>query len=156
MRNRNHADVTNDCIQNERGKYNRNIAADILAIEYPKPNDPYSLNTGAQCNPNLKERLISTFNKYYSKAKQPEIPIVKCEMKFKFDNVKPFHYPPRRLSYTEKAHVQELLDEYLEKGIIQESESEYASPIVLVKKKSGELRMCVDYRTLNKSMLRDN
>lgn len=156
LRNHNYANVTNDCIQNERGIYNTSMAADILAIEYPEPNDPYSLNTGAQCNPNLKERLINTFNKYYSKAKQPEIPIVKCEMKLNFDNVKPFHYPPRRLSYTEKAQVQELLDEYLEKGIIRESESEYASPIVLVKKKTGELRMCVDYRTLNKSMLRDN
>lgn len=54
LKNCDYADVTNDCIQNERGKYNINIAADILAIEYPEPNDPYSLNTGAQCNPNLK------------------------------------------------------------------------------------------------------
>jgi len=39
-----------------------------------------------------------------------------------------------------------LIDEYLEKGYIKESESEFASAIVL----------CVDYRTLNKSMLKDN
>ncbi|GBP03951.1 Transposon Tf2-6 polyprotein [Eumeta japonica] len=49
-----------------------------------------------------------------------------------------------------------ILDDYLEKGYIRPSESEFASPIVLVKKKTGELRMCVDYRTLNKMTLRDN
>lgn len=49
-----------------------------------------------------------------------------------------------------------LLNKLLEEKVIRPSESEYASPIVLLKKKSSELRMCVDYRTLNKMLLRDN
>jgi len=49
-----------------------------------------------------------------------------------------------------------ILDEYLSEGIIRPIESEYASPIVLVKKKSGDLRLCVDYRKLNKTMVKDN
>jgi len=48
------------------------------------------------------------------------------------------------------------LDELLAKGIIRESMSEYASPIVLTKKKNGETRMCIDFRKLNKIMARDN
>ncbi len=44
-----------------------------------------------------------------------------------------------------KAHINQLL----ESQVIRESCSPYASPIVLVKKKDGALRLCVDYRQLN-------
>lgn len=44
----------------------------------------------------------------------------------------------------------------LEKNVIRPSNSESASPIVLVRKKNGEYRMCIDYRVLNKSIARDN
>jgi len=56
----------------------------------------------------------------------------------------------------ERDQLKCLLNDLLAKNIIRPSESEYASPIVLVKKKNGELRMCVDYRSLNKMLLRDN
>lgn len=42
------------------------------------------------------------------------------------------------------------------KGIIKSSDSEYASPVVMVRKKNGEYRLCIDYRTLNKYIVRDN
>ncbi|XP_015433583.1 PREDICTED: uncharacterized protein LOC107189537 [Dufourea novaeangliae] len=68
----------------------------------------------------------------------------------------PFHFSPRRLSHVEKIEVRKKIDELLQRKIIRPSESEYASPIVLTKKKNGETRMCVDYRTLNSSLARDN
>lgn len=42
-------------------------------------------------------------------------------------------------------HLQELL----QAGIIKESRSQYASPIVVARKKTRRIRMCIDYRTLN-------
>lgn len=48
------------------------------------------------------------------------------------------------------------MDDLLGRSIIRISSSEYASPIVLTRKKNGEIRMCVDYRTLNKVLARDN
>uniref|UniRef100_A0A8C1XCE3 Gypsy retrotransposon integrase-like protein 1 n=1 Tax=Cyprinus carpio TaxID=7962 RepID=A0A8C1XCE3_CYPCA len=50
-----------------------------------------------------------------------------------------------------KAHINMLL----EAKVIRESCSPYASPIVLVKKKDGSLRMCVDYRQLNARTRKD-
>jgi len=53
------------------------------------------------------------------------------------------------LSPHQKEEVRALLDDILKKNIISPSESPWASPIVLVKKKDGSIRFCVDYRQLN-------
>ena len=58
--------------------------------------------------------------------------------------------PPNQLTEV-KEHLQDLLD----KGVIKPSQSNYASPIVLVRKKNGALRLCVDYRDLNRKVKRD-
>lgn len=50
-----------------------------------------------------------------------------------------------------KAHINQLL----ESQVIRESSSPFASPVVLVKKKDGSLRMCVDYRLLNSKTRKD-
>lgn len=61
----------------------------------------------------------------------------------------PVRLPPYRLPHAYREIVQSKLKEMLESGIIDKSSSEWASPIVLVKKKVGSMRMCVDYRRLN-------
>ncbi|RXN38043.1 Retrovirus-related Pol polyprotein from transposon 412 [Labeo rohita] len=68
---------------------------------------------------------------------------------------KPFRLPYRRVppSHYEKLRV--ALDEMEEKGIIRKSKSEYASPLVLVWKKNGDLRICTDFRWLNARTVKD-
>ena len=69
---------------------------------------------------------------------------------------KPFSFNPRRLSWAEKDAVQSILKDWLEKGVIKPSSSEYTSPIVLVKKKNGEFRLCVAYRVLKSKVVRNH
>ena len=54
------------------------------------------------------------------------------------------------MSPVELKLVRETLKELLDKGWIVPSKSSFASPIILVKKKDGGIRLCVDYRTLNR------
>lgn len=55
-----------------------------------------------------------------------------------------------RMSPLELDNLKKTLAEYLEKGYIQASKSPWSSPVIFVKKKDGTLRMCVDYRALNR------
>ena len=59
----------------------------------------------------------------------------------------PVRRPPYRLPHAYKELVKTELDDI--NDIIETTSSEWASPIVMVKKKDGSLRMCVDYRRLN-------
>lgn len=71
------------------------------------------------------------------------------EMQIELNSDRPVVYRPYRLSHHEREQVRGMIDEMLDAGIIRESVSNYASPIILVRKRDGKTRMCVDYRMLN-------
>lgn len=68
----------------------------------------------------------------------------------------PIKQHPRRLPLSKKEEVQTMLKEMKESNIIEESSGPWASPIVLVKKKDGSTRFCVDYRKLNDVTKKDS
>ena len=61
-----------------------------------------------------------------------------------------------RVSPVMQAHIDKELDEMLKQGIVEPSKSAWSSPIVMVKKKDGSMRMCIDYRKLNAVSKRDS
>jgi transposase InsO family protein len=63
----------------------------------------------------------------------------------------PIRLPPYRIPYAYREEVTKELQEMEESGIIEPSHSEWASPIVVARKKDGGIRLCVDYRKLNAS-----
>ncbi|CAH2093270.1 unnamed protein product [Euphydryas editha] len=77
------------------------------------------------------------------------------QMKIKLTTQQPIYRQPYRLSHTEQQIVNSKVHELLDAGIIRESESNYASPVILVKKKNGDSRLCIDYRALNAVTIKD-
>lgn len=67
----------------------------------------------------------------------------------------PFRLPFRRVPPAHYQKLREVLSEMEMKGIISKSISEYASPLVLVLKKSGDLRICTDFCWLNARTVKD-
>ncbi|KAM0058195.1 putative nucleotidyltransferase, Ribonuclease H [Helianthus debilis subsp. tardiflorus] len=67
----------------------------------------------------------------------------------------PIARAPYRLAPTEMKELRTQLDDLLDKGFIQPSSSPWGAPILFVKKKDGSMRLCIDYRELNKVTIKN-
>ena len=68
----------------------------------------------------------------------------------------PIKQSPRRLPQVQRDIADKEVEKMLEKGFIEPSDSPWASPIVLVTKKDGSTRFCIDYRRLNDVTRKDS
>ena len=69
---------------------------------------------------------------------------------------KPVYLPHRQIPVGLQSEVRKCLDSWLKQGIIRPSKSPYASQVVIVCKKTGEIRLCVNFRKLNAISVRDS
>ncbi|MCI53339.1 RNA-directed DNA polymerase (Reverse transcriptase), partial [Trifolium medium] len=75
------------------------------------------------------------------------------EVEFSIDLVpstSPISMAPYQMPASELKELKKQLEELLEKKFIRPSVSPWGAPVLLVKKKDGSMRLCVDYRQLNK------
>ena len=71
------------------------------------------------------------------------------------DGASPPIGPMYSLSQSELATLREFIDEHLRIGFIRPSKSPHGAPVLFIKKKDGSLRLCVDFRGLNKISKKD-
>ncbi|GAU28867.1 hypothetical protein TSUD_293190 [Trifolium subterraneum] len=80
------------------------------------------------------------------------------EVEFGIDLVpgtSPISMAPYRMSTSELNELKKQLEELLEKQFIRPSVSPWGAPVLLVKKKEGSMRLCIDYRQLNKVTIKN-
>lgn len=78
------------------------------------------------------------------------------EMKIELKSSDIVKYKPYRVPYCQMETLRKIINDLLENDVIEPSTSEYCSPVVLVAKKDGGVRMCVDYRKINSITKREH
>ena len=80
------------------------------------------------------------------------------EVEFTIDLIpgtEPISIPPYRMAPAELRELKAQLEELLSKGLIKPSISPWGALVLFVKKKDGSLRLCIDYRQLNRVTIRN-
>lgn len=130
---------------------------------YDKPTEPptpqLQYNFGeSPLTPQWKNRIISKLNSIPEVFAKHDLDFGrtdKVKHQIKLSDPTPFKQRPRPIHPQDVDAVRKHLQELLGSGIIRESESPFASPIVVVRKKNGSVRLCIDYRKLNMQTIKD-
>ena len=141
-----------------RNRYNYNlnqINNNVNIIDDELPMDvivPCELTTNQQLK--LRKLLIDKKKLFASDPKNPGTTTVIQHRVYTGDHP-PISRPPYRNSNKENEVIQKEVEEMLDNDVIRQSNSPWSAPVVLVKKKDGSVRFCIDYRKLNEITKRD-
>ena len=117
------------------------------------------LDAATELTSNQRARAAALLAKHVSTFPAPGTPITGRTDAVMHDidtgSTRPIRCNPRKLSPKKIKIQQELVDKMLEEGQIEHSVSAWSAPTVLVTKKDGTTRFCVDYRRLNNSTKKD-
>ena len=118
------------------------------------------VDTENKLTPDQKAEIDALLDKHKHIFSKDDIDIGQCDLiKHRIDLLSGFEVPfkqkHRRMPPNMIEEVRQHLDQLLSAGIIRKSKSPWASNVVLVRKKNGKLRMCVDYRALNDRSIKD-
>lgn len=114
--------------------YKKSEIRHMMQINLQEFDAPNKLDIGTIEDRNCQMKVKNLIEDYIPKKTET----VDIKMKITIKDEEPIYDQPRRLSPSEKQIVDNQIQEWLEEGIIGESCSDFASPIVLVKKKNGQ------------------
>lgn len=102
--------------------------------------------------------LVKTINRFKGLFREPSGMPAPRQLEHQInlkEGTTPISVRPYRYSHFQKNEIEKMIQEMLAAGVIQASNSPYSSPVILVKKKDGSWRFCIDYRALNRATVPD-
>lgn len=130
----------------------------VNSIDFENSDSSLTFNYGKQLNEDEVNRLKELLKRYdmcFSDNLKDLGFTSLVQMEIDLHDLRPVVYRPYRLSLPERRQVQSMVKEMIDADIVCESNSPYVSRVLLVKKKTGESRLCVDYRALNNKTKKD-
>ena len=113
--------------------------------------------TGARLNADEKQQLKNLIHRYRTAFVNRDGTVGRTQLIQHNITLKPEAKPvwqqPRPLGYHDRQDVLKSLSDMTARGVVEPAQSAWASPIVLVRKKNGSVRFCVDYRRLNQATI---
>ena len=137
-------------VQQERVKPDDEVINDILK-EINIPDDTLTSDELIR-----GKNLIQRYNDIFSKSDTDIGYTSLVKHRIDLTDETPFKQRHRRIPPSMLEEVRNHLQQLLSAGIIRRSHSPWSSNVVLVRKKDGKLRMCVDYRQLNQRTIKDS
>lgn len=142
-----------------KGSKLSNNVLDSCNVTFSESQKNENLNCSDKLNKDEQQKLQKLIQKYcdcFSTGLHDLGFTNLTEMTIELDDAEPVVYRPYRMSYADRTLVRNMIQEMVDHGIIRESNSPYASPILLVQKKTGDKRLCVDYRALNRKTKKEH
>ena len=150
--------------QDQSTMNNQHTAVDREKEEMEKQEDTFRLSdigvdlSDANITEEQKQKTVNIFKKWqciFSRGPTDlgRIDLVKHEIHL--TDEKPFKEPFRRISPAMIEEVREHIAEMLAAEAIRPSQSPFSSNVVLVRKKDGSIRLCIDFRKLNQRTIKD-
>jgi hypothetical protein len=128
----------------------REPTAQIFSLQISTVNDTPSLPS----SPNI-QHLLKQFASLFNEPTHVPPPRFTDHAIPLIANASPVNVRPYRYPHAQKLEIEDQVQKLLRNGWIQPSNSPFSSPVLLLKKKDGSWRMCVDYRALNAITIKD-
>ena len=132
----------------------------VISLDPEKPKVPFDVDfSGTDLTPdqiNTVQHLLSEFSDIFSLGPYDLGCTTLLQHTIDTSSARPILQRPRRLPIHIQADVQVMIEDMVKCGIIQPSRSPWCAPIVVVTKKNGSKRLCVDFRKLNSVTTRDS
>ena len=127
------------------------VAEEMDSDELPSWNEPSEGNAkvGGQLSSEQLRELSMLLDKFEDMFQALPGHTTLSKHRIITEEVAPVRLPPYRIPHALRENVHQELREMLDHGIIEQSTSNWAFPLVTVRKKDSSLRLCVDYRRLN-------
>lgn len=149
--------IDNDEIANNTANEINNFTQQIMHIKYlDKQETINNLNINPEIDFSVKKKWKKFCTQKYITENNTDTISNNIKINIVLKRNQPISFRPRCLAFSDKEKLQKILDDLLKNKIIWESNSPYASPIVLVRKKNGELRLCIHYGEINEITIKNN